>query len=162
MLSMLSFIVQYSFCSEQTHSALVFLPIDANATTENGAPKIVSGSIRGILHTHATIINLMLSPSDSWPSNMTAFLETSSFNTIVTITYDYLYSAIAAASGGIVITPDYIGYGESYKFNRTYSAPELYEQASVLVREASDALASRIQHHRLTLCILLFCLLRDG
>jgi hypothetical protein len=42
---------------------------------------------------------------------------------------DYLSAMVAASAGAVSITPDYIGYGESVGYNRTFISKIPYEQA---------------------------------
>ena len=42
---------------------------------------------------------------------------------------DHISAMVAASAGAVSITPDYIGYGESVGYNRTFISKIPYEQA---------------------------------
>lgn len=50
-------------------------------------------------------------------------------NTLLFDYIDYLSAMVAASAGAVSITPDYIGYGESLGYNRTFVSKIPYEQA---------------------------------
>jgi hypothetical protein len=112
----------------QDHSALVFLPVDP-ATGE-----VFKASIRAIFSGHSgTLLDVVAAaPTEIWPSNMTEFLATNSPDDILASTMDYLVAAVGAASGAIVVNPDFIGYGESAEYNRTDLAAMPYAQSFAL------------------------------
>jgi hypothetical protein len=102
---------------------LVFLPTDP-ATGE-----VFGGSIRALVSAHGTVINFDDAPTESWPSNMTELLTTATPIEVLSETLDYLFATVGAASGAIVVNPDYIGYGESVDYDRTYLAGQTYAQS---------------------------------
>ena len=60
---------------------------------------------------------------------MTEYLATNSATDIIAYSVDYLFAAVGAASGAIVVNPDYIGYGQSVDYDRSFAAPLPYAQS---------------------------------
>jgi hypothetical protein len=108
---------------------VAFIPIDP----ETG--EIPPGSIRGMTHAHGTIADLYSTPSEIWPVNMTSFLNESEVSDIFFYMTHFLIPGVFGSSGAVAITPDFLGYGESYQANRTYGVKQNYAQAMVLVRD---------------------------
>jgi hypothetical protein len=116
------------------HSALVFVPVITENTTET--TNIVEGSLRSFVSMHLTRISVSKAPTEFWPTNLTEDLtldgSTDSAVALITDYTDYLASLVAASSGVVTIMPDYIGYGASLDtHNRTYGYPPTYMQAAV-------------------------------
>jgi hypothetical protein len=107
----------------QEHSALVFLPVDP----ETG--EVFKASIRTLFSAHGTQIDVAGAPTEIWPSDMTEFLATKSTEEFILDTMDYLFAVGGAATGAIVVNPDYIGYGQSVDYNRTFLAVMPYAQS---------------------------------
>jgi hypothetical protein len=103
---------------------LVFVPIDP----ETGF--VFTGYLRGFVNGRS-LHNLEAYPSRSWPRNVGEALseEGRPLNTILFDYIDYLSAMVAASAGAVSITPDYIGYGESVGYNRTFISKIPYEQA---------------------------------
>jgi hypothetical protein len=119
-------LVLYYTSFYQTQSALAFIPMDP----ETG--EILSGSMRGMVNGHGTAILLESAPTAIWPADMTAYLAETEPADVLLNTSDYLVAAIFGAGGAVSISPDFIGYGESYQTRRTSFVKETYAQAFTL------------------------------
>ena len=120
-----------TYCSSNSygynamHSALVLAPVDPSTG------EIFTGKLRGMVVGHGLTTDVNQGPSDLWPDSVTEALHGSNatvaniFNTF----HDFLVTVVAATSGAIGVQPDYIGYGESKDYNRTFFAHLPYKQA---------------------------------
>jgi hypothetical protein len=91
-----------------------------------------------MLHGRGTTIQLSDSPSELWPTDMTAFLTDNEVGDILFLLGDYLVSAVFGGSGAVAITPDFLGYGESYQTDRAYIEKTTHAQAFTLVRTQAE------------------------
>jgi hypothetical protein len=102
---------------------LVFAPIDPTTGF------VFTGHLRGFVNGRS-LHTLEAYPSRAWPRNVgQAFQEGRPVNSLLFSYIDYLSAMVAASAGAISITPDYIGYGESLGYNRTFLSKIPYEQA---------------------------------
>jgi hypothetical protein len=106
---------------------LVFAPIDP----ETGF--VFTGYLRGFVNGRS-LHTLEAYPSRAWPSNVRQAFEEEGrpMNSLLFDYIDYLSAMVAASAGAVSITPDYIGYGESVGYNRTFLSKIPYEQAFAL------------------------------
>jgi hypothetical protein len=111
---------------------LAFIPVNP----ETG--EIAAGAIRGMLYGRGTTIRLSDSPSELWPTDMTAFLIDNEIDDILFSLGDYLASAVFGGSGAVAITPDFLGYGESYQTDRAFIEKNTHAQAFTLVRTQAE------------------------
>jgi hypothetical protein len=106
------------------HSALVMAPIDPSTG------EIFGGVLRGFVGTHGTEVEVNQCPSEQWPESVGVLLADPNIAVYNYFRFRNLYAgAFAASSGTVSVLPDYIGYGESTQFNRSYVAPLPYQQA---------------------------------
>ena len=115
------------------HSTLGFFPVDPT-TDEIFSDK----SLRTVMSGHQTIFDLAYTPTENWLQDWGSFLTSTDPTPDPTIvflkTVDHIVQSVGAGSGAIALSPDYLGYGESYMtHNRTYFGEESYCQAFVLV-----------------------------
>lgn len=112
-----------------TTSGLLLLPMDPST----GKP-FSQATLRAAIFTHGTTAGSQRAPSGLFPSNFTAAV-TQTNNTVLVYTVasllDIIPAVIGASAGAVGIMPDYIGYGESYQFAKSYLVSSLYQQASV-------------------------------
>jgi hypothetical protein len=120
------------------HSALVFQPV--NPTTGEKVP----GVLRGFVSGHSTESDVTTGPSDLWPDSIPGILDADFLDdfTKVIILRNFLTSSVAAAAGAVAILPDYIGYGASKDFDRTFLAPMPYQQSFALSYMAAKRFVS--------------------
>lgn len=120
------------------HSALVFQPV--NSTTGEKVP----GVLRGFVSGHSTESDVTTGPSDLWPDSISGILDADFLDdfTKVIILRNFLTSSVAAAAGAVAILPDYIGYGASKDFDRTFLAPMPYQQSFALSYMAAKRFVS--------------------
>lgn len=104
---------------------MVFLPVDPTTG------EVFKATMRAVVSGHGTLIDVEDAPTEFWPSSMTEYLATATANpqNFILATADYLFPLAAAGSGAIVVIPDYIGYGQSVDYNRTYGAAMPYSQS---------------------------------
>jgi hypothetical protein len=98
----------------QMQSALVFVP------TEVGIDTILPGQIRGVISNRGTLSDLYLSPSEFWPANVTEYILSNTLVDVLSSLGNGLTPVIFGASGAIAISPDFVGYGESYQTPRAF------------------------------------------
>jgi hypothetical protein len=102
---------------------LVFVPIDPTTGF------VFTGHLRGFVNGRS-LHTLEAYPSRAWPKNVgQAFEEGRPMNSLLFDYIDYLSAMVATSAGAVSITPDYIGYGESVEYNRTFLSKIPYEQA---------------------------------
>jgi hypothetical protein len=121
----LSYCAEDSYGYTATHSALVFAPIDPSTG------EIFTGLLRGFISGHGIVFDTSQGPSDIWPSSVSSTLVTDQLDDEdkLFIFADAIAASISASSGAVSVLPDYIGYGESRDFNRTFLTPLPYMQA---------------------------------
>jgi hypothetical protein len=101
----------------------VFAPIDPTTGL------IFTGYVRGFVNGRS-LHTLEAYPSTAWPRSVSRDIESGkSMNNLLFSYIDYLSAMVAASAGAVSITPDYIGYGESVGYNRTFISKIPYEQA---------------------------------
>ena len=122
------------------HSALVIAPVDPSTG------KIFTGKLRGMVVGHGLTPDVNQGPSDLWPNNITEALHgnNASVDNIFNTFIDTIVPLIAAASGAIGVEPDYIGYGASKDYNRTFFAPLPYKQAFAVTYLAAQQYISNV------------------
>ena len=79
-----------------------------------------------------TPVSLNQSPSEILPTCVQRYLQATSPDTVAHELVDLLVPLILASGGALVVTPDLIGYGESYNYNRTFLSKLPYEQAFIV------------------------------
>ena len=133
---------RYSFskyCNENEygydaiHSTLGFFPIDP-LTNEI----FQDVNLRTVINGHQTLAGdvVEFTPTNTWEENWIDFLSNNSVTNpsyVFLKTVDFIVTSVASGSGAIGLTPDYLGFGESSNYNRTYFGEENYCQSFVLV-----------------------------
>lgn len=105
---------------------MVFLPLDP----ETGF--VFSGHLRGFVNGRS-LHTLEAYPSRVWPVQVQQTLQQGRpLNSLLFDYMDYLSAMVATSAGAVSITPDYIGYGASFGYNRTFVSKIPYEQATAL------------------------------
>ena len=110
------------------YSALVFAPVNLETDT------LVPGSFQGFVSAPSTRQGVELSATESWPTDFSLVLDKVKTGEISDASFLFVYETmlapvIAAASGAISVVPDYLGYGESYTYNRAYYTKLPYQQS---------------------------------
>ena len=131
---------RYSFskyCNENEygydaiHSTLGFFPIDP--LTDEIFQDV---NLRTVINGHQTLTDAVeFTPTDTWEEDWIEFLASYVVDPsyVFLKTVDFIVTSVASGSGAIGLTPDYLGFGESSNFNRTYFGEESYCQSFVLV-----------------------------
>jgi hypothetical protein len=98
---------------------------------------IIPGAFQGFVSAPSTRADLALSVTEIWPRDLDEIfiglqegqLSTGSF---LFIYETFLASVVAATAGAMVVMPDYLGYGESYEYDRSFFTKVPYEQSIAL------------------------------
>lgn len=113
-----------------THSALLLVPLYSNTGI------LVQGQLKTSVTMHTTTILQNEIPSQVYPADfnsafdLNATLEENILQ--LQALYDIIAGVVAASSGVVSIVPDYIGFGHSYLFPRSYVVVNLYQQAAAV------------------------------
>jgi hypothetical protein len=75
--------------------------------------------------------------TESWPRDLTAVLNGLEDNELSRASFLFVYGTflapvVAATAGAMTIVPDYLGYGQSYEYNRAFFTKIPYEQSIAL------------------------------
>jgi hypothetical protein len=125
----------WSYGYEALHSALVLAPIDPETDT------IFSDAVlRVAMAGRSTRVTVADAPSAFWPASVSEVL--SSFSNTTTTTDEkaqlltqfqsYIVPLMSATAGAVAIVPDFLGFGASQNYNRTFLTPRPYQQAFVV------------------------------
>ena len=91
---------------------------------------MLTGKLQGMAGGHVLATDVSQGPTDKWPDSVSDALHGNNNSFAVYLTFiDFLVTATAAANGMIGVQPDYIGYGASKEYNRTFLAHLPYKQA---------------------------------
>ena len=112
--------------------------------------KMLSGKLAGFVSGRSIRSHPSQSITESWPGNVSRSLDDLTNGHLKQESFLYTYqtflSALNAASmGAVAIMPDFLGYGESYAFNRTFYNKQSYQQAFAL-----SWIAAKIELEELT------------
>jgi pimeloyl-ACP methyl ester carboxylesterase len=113
-----------------SHSALLLVPLNSDAGD------LVPGQLKTSVTMHTTTISQKEIPSQVYPADLNSAFDLNADlevkMTQVQALYDIIAGVIAASSGVTSIVPDYIGYGHSYQYPRSYAVAYLYQQAATV------------------------------
>jgi hypothetical protein len=120
-----------SYGYEAELSTLMFAPIDPSTG------EVFKGKrLRAQLTMHGTTIDVRDAPTESFPANITETLSSLQSQAEVTnflLSYTSLWSGMtSASSGAIALYPDFIGFGQSTDWNRTFLLKEPYMQSAAV------------------------------
>jgi len=108
---------------DATFSGMLVVPTDVysntNGETISTTVTILKGIMKGVIWSHATKANTCDVPSEIW----------NKFDK--DIEFDLIVPFLIASSGNAVVTPDNIGYGESYDHHVGFLIRKAYKTASV-------------------------------
>jgi hypothetical protein len=99
---------------------------------------LVPGAFQGFVSAPSTRADLTLSVTESWPHDLDSILVDGlqsgdlSTGAFLFIYETFLAPVMAAAAGTISVVPDYLGYGESYQYDRAFFTKLPYQQSIAL------------------------------
>ena len=98
---------------------------------------ILAGKLAGYVAGRSSRIHPSHSMTESWSGNVTDVLarlqnKTLSLERYIYMYQNYLNAIHAAGVGGVSIMPDFLGYGESFNYNRSFFVQQPYRQAIAL------------------------------
>ena len=108
------------------------------APINNETDTLVPGSFQGFVSAPSTRADLALAVTESWPRELETILVEGlqggdlSLESFLFVYETFIAAAVAATSGTIAIMPDYLGYGESYEYDRAYFTKVPYQQSVAL------------------------------